>query len=83
MKSRAPQAFVTLAAGRGNGELLRRSYFAFVWSPNSLPVELCMKCVLPHATQTTGEWLSFASSGASASQCCTFIPVWGHLNRIC
>lgn len=51
-------------------------------SPRSLPVELWMKCILVQAGQTTGEWRSFASSGASASQCCTFIPVLGHLNRM-
>jgi len=51
-------------------------------SPSSLPVELWMKCILVQAGHTTGEWRSFASSGGSASQCCTFIPVLGHLNRM-
>jgi len=41
-----------------------------------------MKWVVAQAGQITGEWLSLAPSGASSSQCCTFIPVWGHLNTI-
>jgi hypothetical protein len=41
-----------------------------------------MKCVLEQAGHATGEWLSLAFSGTSASQCCTFIPVWGHLKRM-
>jgi hypothetical protein len=41
-----------------------------------------MKCVLAQAGQATGEWLSLAASGSSGSRCCTYIPVWGHLNRI-
>jgi hypothetical protein len=50
--------------------------------PNTSPVELRMKCVLVQARHTTGEWWSFLSSGMSASQCCTFIPVSGHLNMM-
>jgi len=50
--------------------------------PSTSPVELRMKCVLVQARHTTGEWWSFLSSGMSASQCCTFIPVSGHLNMM-
>jgi hypothetical protein len=32
------------------------------------------------AAQTTDLWVPLgSSSGAAGSQCCTFIPVWGHL----
>jgi hypothetical protein len=51
-------------------------------TPSSLPLELWMKWVLAQAGHATGEWLSFASSGTSASLCCTFIPVWGHLKTM-
>jgi hypothetical protein len=50
--------------------------------PSTSPVELRMKCVLVQARHTTGEWWSFLSSGMSAGQCCTFIPVSGHLNMM-
>ena len=38
---------------------------------------------MAQAGHATGVWISFASSGGSASQCCTYFPVWGHLNKIC
>ena len=54
----------------------------FMGSPNNLPVELWIKCTLAHAGQETGICTLFASSGGCVSQCCTFMPVWGHLNMI-
>ena len=41
-----------------------------------------MKCTLAQAGQVTDTWRSCASFDVSSSQCCTFIPVWGHLNKI-
>lgn len=52
-------------------------------SPSSLPVDLLMKCRLVQAAQITGSRVAPAGSpGSSASQCCTFNPVRGHLNTI-
>jgi hypothetical protein len=49
-------------------------------SPRSLPVKLLMKCSLWQAAQTTDLWVPLGSSSdATGSQCCTFIPVCGHL----
>jgi hypothetical protein len=41
-----------------------------------------MKCLLLQAKHTTPVWLSFSPSGTSGSQCCTCIPVCGHVNII-
>ena len=41
-----------------------------------------MKCTLAQAGQVTDTWRSCASFDVSSNQCCTFIPVWGHLNKI-
>src|SRR5260370_14416849 len=75
------QFAVTCTKGQFQGSTRKplRIYF----SPSSLPVELWMKCILLQAEHATAEYRSFASSGtSSASQCCTFIPVLGHLNRM-
>jgi hypothetical protein len=49
-------------------------------SPRSLPVKLLMKCSLWQAAQTTDPCVALtASSDTAGSQCCTFIPVCGHL----
>lgn len=57
-------------------------YFSPNFSPSSLPVDVLMKWSLVQAGHLTGVWVASSSAGVSASQCCTFIPVREHLNRM-
>ncbi len=49
-------------------------------SPKSRPDIRLMKCSPPQAEQATGSKMSSRTGVLSGSQCCTHLPVIGHLN---